>query len=452
MKRLTLYTAIMLFSSTALSNALSTPSNLKATPISSTQIRLNWLDNSGYEAGFRVARSFDGTHFWLIASTRANATSYTDSGLTAGRKSWYKIRAFNSSAVSQWTVVVSATTLSNNPTPTATPTKKIIHWQTFSNSGSVSTVVANHTYIDTLPFDGIVVKFPDYQDCLGPNYSGTYARLYNQLSPMRNLLSHVKHNYAVVLIGNSGMVDPFDDWTAERQRWVNLAMACRDAGLDGFFFDNEEYNVHMWQYPGHCKYASTKTAAQYQEQWRLRGTQMIQAIIAQWPQAKILVTIGPNRSVRAVPAGAMFNGDPNWMGGYFFMGLFAGAPVGGHVISGGELYYNRTVTQFSNWKNFFDTTLTQSPQSPRLMPSSLYSTWTNNATLSFGIYDQDRVGTPAMTYSVLRQTIVNAMPYVDEFVWNYSENLDWLTPGAGSEGNWQNAVWSARSQLGLPPP
>ena len=54
-----------------------------------------------------------------------------------------------------------------------------------------------------------------------------------------------------------------------------------------------------------------------------------------------------------------------------------------------------------------------------------------------------------MTYSVLRQTIVNAMPFVDEFVWNYSENLDWLTPGAGSAGNWQNAVWNARSQLGL---
>ena len=90
----------------------------------------------------------------------------------------------------------------------------------------------------------------------------------------------------------------------------------------------------------------------------------------------------------------MFNGDPNWMGGYFFMGLFAGAPVGNHVISGGELYYNRTVTQFSNWKNFFETTLTQPPQSPPLMPSSLYSTWTNNASLSFGIYDQDELVRP----------------------------------------------------------
>ena len=351
-------------------------------------------------------------------------------------------------------LAVSVSPASPTPSPTPTPTpppsnKKIIHWQVFSNSGSVSSVVANHTYIDTLPFDGLMVKFPDNQNCLGPNYVANYNTLYSQIGPMKNALAKVTHNYAVAMIGNSGMVDPFDNWTQTQANFVTLAQVCRDAGLEGIVYDNEEYNVHMWQYPGDCKYASSKTAAQYQEQWRLRGTQVMQAIIATWPQAKILVTIGPNRSVRNVPSGAMFQGDPNWMGGYFFMGLFAGAPIGNHVISGGELYYNRTVSQFSNWKNFFGTTLTQSPQSPPLMPSNLYSTWTNNAPLSFGIYDQDKVGTPPMTYSVLRQTIVNAMPFVDEFVWNYSENLDWLTPGAGSAGNWQNAVWNARSQLGL---
>src|SRR5438128_2998146 len=106
MRRLTLYAVIMLCSSTALSNALTAPSNLDATPISSTQIRLNWRDNSGNEAGFRVARSLDGTHFSLIASTRANATSYTDSGLTAARKYWSRIRALNSTAVSHWTADV----------------------------------------------------------------------------------------------------------------------------------------------------------------------------------------------------------------------------------------------------------------------------------------------------------------------------------------------------------
>ena len=65
-----------------------------------------------------------------------------------------------------------------------------------------------------------------------------------------------------------------------------LALVCLDAGLEGLVFDNEEYDVHWWRYPNDCKYASTKTASQYREQWRLGGTQVMQAIIAQRPRAK----------------------------------------------------------------------------------------------------------------------------------------------------------------------
>lgn len=331
-----------------------------------------------------------------------------------------------------------------------TAQKKILHWQTFSNSGSVSNVVANRAYIDTLPFDGIVVKFQDYQDCLGPSYGGTYATLYGQLSPMRNLLTHATHNYANVLTGNSGMVDPFDSWTTETNRWVNLAMACRDAGLEGIFFDNEEYNVHIWQYPGDCIYSGSKTLSQYQQQWRLRGRQVMAAILTQWPTVKILVTIDPSRSTSDKPPDALFNGSLSWLGGFFAMGMFAAAP--GHVINGGEHYYSRTSANFSNWLNFMVNTLTVPPSSPPLIPSSLKTTWQSKINQSFGIYDQDTVGTPDMNYSVLQTTLVNSVPSASQFVWNYSENLDWLTPGAGSAGNWQNAVWNARSQLGIPPP
>jgi hypothetical protein len=111
----------MVCCSTALSNALNAPSNLKATPISSTQIRLNWRDNSGNEAGFHIERSLDGTRFSLIAKTPANATSYSDSGLMAARKSWYRIRAFNSIAVSQWTAVVSINGGPERERPNPTP-------------------------------------------------------------------------------------------------------------------------------------------------------------------------------------------------------------------------------------------------------------------------------------------------------------------------------------------
>jgi len=351
--------------------------------------------------------------------------------------------------VSTLLVLLTAIRLASPLTSWAAP-KQIIHYQVYSNSSSVSSVVANHTYIDTLPFDGIMVKFPDYQDVLSQSYVANYAKLFNQLSPMKGLLQKVTHNYASVLGGNTTPPDPFDDWTQEINNWVILAEAIRDAGMEGIFFDNEEYNVHIWQYPANCKYASTKTASQYQQQWRLRGQQVAQAILAQWPTFKMMHLIGPNRSVHNVPAGAMFQGDPDWMGGYFFMGMFAGAP--GHIINGGELYYNRTVSQFANWLNFDQTTLTQPPQSPPLISSSLFSTWQAQNNQLFGIYDQDTVGSPAMTPSVLQQTITNALPYVNTFVWNYSENLDWLTPGAGASNNWIPAVWNARHAAGLPDP
>jgi hypothetical protein len=130
--------------------------------------------------------------------------------------------------------------------------------------------------------------------------------------------------------------------------------------------------------------------------------------------------------------------------------MFAAAP--GHMINGGERYQLRSAGDYTNWMNFMTNTLTQAPNSPPLIPQTLVSTWKTQINQSFGIYDQDRYGKPAMSYSVLQSTLINSVPYAKEFVWNYSEGLDWLTKGAGSEGNWQNAVWSARSQLGLPPP
>ena len=174
------------------------------------------------------------------------------------------------------------------------------------------------------------------------------------------------------------------------------------------------------------------------------------AILTQWPTVKILVTIDPSRSTSDKPPDALFNGSLSWLGGFFAMGMFAAAP--GHVINGGEHYYSRTSANFSNWLNFMVNTLTVPPSSPPLIPSSLKTTWQSKINQSFGIYDQDTVGTPDMNYSVLQTTLVNSVPSASQFVWNYSENLDWLTPGAGSAGNWQNAVWNARSQLGIPPP
>lgn len=74
-----------------------------------------------------------------------------------------------------------------------------------------------------------------------------------------------------------------------------------------------------------------------------------------------------------------------------------------------------------------------------------------NDNISFGIYDRQYYGGPVMNPTVFTQCIVTGATQADELVWTYSEGRNFLTPG-GVTQDWLDAVWSARSQLGLPPP
>ena len=91
--------------------------------------------------------------------------------------------------------------------------KQIIHFQ---QGSPISSIVANHAYIDTLPFDGIVVEYPDDFRAIGPSYVADYTNLYNQLSPVKGVLQKVTHNYALVLSGVHGLPDPFDAGLCEQ--------------------------------------------------------------------------------------------------------------------------------------------------------------------------------------------------------------------------------------------
>ncbi|MDM8566668.1 leucine-rich repeat domain-containing protein [Candidatus Halobeggiatoa sp. HSG11] len=80
-------------------------SNLIATVVSDTQINLSWIDNSSNETGFKIERNGS-----LINTTAANATGYSDSGLTCGTTYNYSVRATNASDNSD-AIITNATTL-----------------------------------------------------------------------------------------------------------------------------------------------------------------------------------------------------------------------------------------------------------------------------------------------------------------------------------------------------
>ena len=71
------------------------PSNLTATAVSRTEVRLAWTDNSDDELGFRIERSTDGTQWSYLTEVGANVTTYSNVNLKRNATYYYRVQAYN---------------------------------------------------------------------------------------------------------------------------------------------------------------------------------------------------------------------------------------------------------------------------------------------------------------------------------------------------------------------
>jgi lysophospholipase L1-like esterase/fibronectin type 3 domain-containing protein len=98
------------------------PASLTATAISSGRIDLVWSDVAG-ETGYRVERSTGGGSWAAIATTAANVTSYSDTGLASSTTYSYRVVATNGAGDSPPSPSASATTqAAADATPPTAPT------------------------------------------------------------------------------------------------------------------------------------------------------------------------------------------------------------------------------------------------------------------------------------------------------------------------------------------
>jgi carboxypeptidase T len=99
----------------------SAPTNLTATPASSSQINLNWVDNAVTEQGFKIERCTGAgcSDFAQIATVGANVTSYANTGLTASTSYSYRVRAYNGAGDSDYSNPASAVTQAAPTLPAA---------------------------------------------------------------------------------------------------------------------------------------------------------------------------------------------------------------------------------------------------------------------------------------------------------------------------------------------
>jgi hypothetical protein len=111
------------------------PSGLTITTLLSSKIIIAWTDNSNNETGFKVQRKQGATGtYTTITTTGANATTYSDTGVTDGTLYYYQVSATNSAGDSAYSNEVSGTT------PLAKPTA--------ATATAVSSSQINLTWVD----------------------------------------------------------------------------------------------------------------------------------------------------------------------------------------------------------------------------------------------------------------------------------------------------------------
>ncbi|MFA5794468.1 MAG: fibronectin type III domain-containing protein [Candidatus Brocadiia bacterium] len=93
------------------------PSNMITTTVTTTDIGLQWTDNSDGEQGFKIERNIlpTNTGFALITTLPPNTTAYTNSGLTLGTTYNYRVYAYNGIGISAYSNTVSQTTINFTP-------------------------------------------------------------------------------------------------------------------------------------------------------------------------------------------------------------------------------------------------------------------------------------------------------------------------------------------------
>jgi hypothetical protein len=339
------------------------------------------------------------------------------------------------------------------PAPAQARSAELIYAGWFGNTIPTPAFIRNNkAFLETQPFHGIVAYLRD--DSTGINATtrvstGTpisQATIASILAPMAGQSwTTLKKNFG--LVQGSSPPDVFDDWSVVIQNFKNCAAALKAAGFVGICFDNEQYAKSWGDYPSGASYAPGKTLNDYRAQQRLRGKQVMEAMVSVFPEIAIITLHGPSVSEPNAPASLQF---PQWQSGNELLGpYYAGFMEGvgsspALNIDGGELYTLRTANDFLasyNWRKFDEPSA--AVNSP-FIPLSLRPLWPQKISISFGIYDRP-FGGASMTPTILASTLTNALRQADHYVWFYTEGGTFLRPSSsgGASVDWVNAVRTA---------
>ncbi|MEN6578496.1 MAG: hypothetical protein ABFD90_19280 [Phycisphaerales bacterium] len=306
------------------------------------------------------------------------------------------------------------------------------------------------------PFDGIIFRTEGFDHAFDvqPWKQG-------DLEPQLVTLAEIKwqkftDNLLTLYAANQGKMDWFSDdqWKVITENMKLFSLAVHSGNCVGVCFDPEPYGDDPWVYPGQYK---DRSFDEVSAQTRRRGRQFITALQEHMPQLKILsfFELGLYRDVVDEP-------DPDvrkqrlqklWMPllPAFYMGMLEGASPDVVFIDGNEsAYYYETPEEYSRAYHL----IRQRAQA--LVPEALRPKYNAQVQAGMALYIDQALGrrtvpttghhlTPDQQIRFFEHNVYYALATSDEYVWCYSERMNWWLPPekAGPNGALPSGVEEA---------
>ena len=353
------------------------------------------------------------------------------------------------------------------PTPSPTPSgksfssplpiseKKLILAQTTGHAlyPTFQQVKDNLSKFDSIPYDGVglVDSSNHWQFGLsGGVYSVDEFRA--GIQPYKDIaasLKKVKHNFYLIRIQHYG------DLTQAKSKLIqnmsNLAEAAKDSGLEGIIYDNEDYlNQSSWRNPATPPMFVPSSACPGQTRENCKkiaydiGIEVMKATVAKWPTVKVLAMHSPAISVESARSELMQGHSADYfldlanydVLGAYTLGLGAGTINTQAVfIDGSESDYDvHSNAEIARSLSARDTVL---PRDSNLLSSVYKAEWSKQISQASALYSNTQNASP----DVWRNDIKNRKPLVDEYVWVYDENYDWIKMTGVSAGVYVPDSW-----------
>ncbi|WP_418605320.1 hypothetical protein [Georgenia sp. SUBG003] len=294
---------------------------------------------------------------------------------------------------------------------------------------------------DALPFDGIVMRTTESAEIFSARRVD-HDELLEKVSALPMGL-RMQDNWLRITLHDE--LDWSDDalWRTVARNAGTMARALRESGrpYNGIWFDNEWYGEGRspWDYGGTTRAWTPSDAggatpglspAEAAQLVRSRGTEVMAAMTAGWPDLEVMVLFGPwvsePSTYRALSDAGLPYNDISWvneLAGPFFLGMVERRGRA-EVIDGGEFYDARSRSDYAAFADWQRRGFVLAGS--RSVPTGQTDDYLRDVPAALAVYDRDqlddyRVHDAATLGELTRFALAEATGYV----WLYTEEHEW---------------------------